>query len=151
MVETVRYLARCAACGHRAAADATVRTEYIARHPYTRHMLPVIAEDRARLDPWTGEPIPEPQAPGERELWACIQVTAQGGRPFLNSAQRKVFKRFGLWCPNCDLPLQPRPLKATPKPAKQCDDRCVAAISSTCDCSCGGARHGSAWIQEIRA
>jgi hypothetical protein len=34
-------------------------------------------------------------------------------------------------------------LKATMRPECPCDGRCTGARGHSCDCSCGGANHGS--------
>jgi hypothetical protein len=53
-------------------------------------------------------------------------------------------RRRGIWCEGHG-PMRVQPLKATYNPDKACDGRCTSAKRASCDCSCGGANHGSSF------
>ena len=40
-----------------------------------------------------------------------------------------------------------RRIQGTFNRSRQCDDRCLNAKSDKCNCSCGGANHGSMWLK----
>jgi 2'-5' RNA ligase len=48
-------------------------------------------------------------------------------------------------CIDCGAKVRTTRLKGVFKPSVVCDKRCTGARGSNCECSCGGANHGSAW------
>jgi len=51
-------------------------------------------------------------------------------------------QEFGI-CSSCFRAMDYGQLKATMRPECPCDGRCTGARGHSCDCSCGGANHGS--------
>lgn len=129
----VRYVGRCRTCGHRGAVDAIAHTYSASGRTYTSYGIALTVDDREEPDPWGGPP--------QLSLaqWASVPFVG------LQLHAHRAYKRLGLWCA-CDKALPLKPLKAVCNAARPCNDRCVNAVSITCDCACGGAKHGSAWI-----
>ncbi len=48
-------------------------------------------------------------------------------------------------CPQCGRLMNQGELKGRVVPEVPCDSRCTGARGHNCDCSCGGANHGSSW------
>lgn len=67
---------------------------------------------------------------------ACIG----GGRPTVYQGDLE----FGL-CPTCHHAMKYGVLDGTVVEGHVCDARCTSARGPSCDCSCGGKNHGSAW------
>lgn len=138
--QVIRCLGRCRLCGHRGAVDAEVRTIRIGAGSFEVPQVAVTGADYERLDPWATTSTQTP-APG----WVRIDILPR------DAVAARVFKRLGLWC-QCGSALRMRPLRAIRDETKRCDDRCKAAVTTACTCSCGGKQHGSSWtVREIGA
>lgn len=151
MAETVRYMARCRTCPRKGAVDAEMFTITLQGRTYTWPAIPVLDEDhddytrrlKQENDKSYRGPAPQmqpdflrvPQPPS----WTRFSLD-------MNGVARRVLIRVGLWCPDCNDQMRVKPLKATRNDAKRCNDVCLRATSTTCDCSCGGQNHGKAWL-----
>ena len=146
--QTARYVARCKGCGHKAAVDAELVTKAIQGREYTNPGIPLIPEDFVVTGP-DGEPRTV-----EKACWSHLSIP--DGRSHTrfhldwDGVAKNALKRVGLWCAcgNVDQ-LRVKPLTATRNDAKRCGSACHSAISSTCDCACGGKNHASAWIPQM--
>lgn len=58
---------------------------------------------------------------------------------------RQVFEQLGLFCPDHGATVKLRGVRGRIAQNVACTSRCHNAISDTCDCECGGRRHGEAW------
>lgn len=149
MTETVRYVARCRACGHKGAFDAELVTQTVQGRDYTNPVIRLLTEDFVVPDTLNGGTRTVEQAG-----WLYLVVPDGRARIRfsldLDGVGMQALKRLGLWCA-CDnvIELRVKALKATRNEAKRCGSACHSAVSATCDCSCGGKSHASAWIPQF--
>lgn len=53
-------------------------------------------------------------------------------------------------CDGCGKKMDYSPLSATLRPEVKCNGICIHARGGSCDCSCGGANHGTGWSAAYR-
>lgn len=148
--QTVRYVAKCRTCKRAGAVDAVAYAARIHGRDHEHHGIPIIDEDFPTEASWGG-----PVAAERYKDWTWVQMPQPPAwtrfRLDMDGVVYRVLVRVGLWCPDHEQ-MRVTPLKATRNESKRCDSRCQSATSRTCDCSCGGEQHGSAWIiQQIGA
>ena len=154
LVEAARYMGRCRTrgCSYRAVVDAEVRPYTYEGRVLTSDVIRLLPED---LCEYTVERRAETAAiiaangyPPQRDP----TLTMPDGRSWtrfrldLYGDVRRALIRVGLWCPHCDDEIKVTRLTAKRNDGKTCSRICMQAISSSCECSCGGSNHGRGWM-----
>jgi hypothetical protein len=122
--ETVRVFWKCKIKGCRETVVRDMPSHLTSRQVTARHRETYQAPDDIRDGNGRGWPI----------YWLAIPM---------DKDQRDAFEHNGLMCSTHNRPLWGEVLRATYKPEKVCDGRCINAKRASCDCSCNGEMHGS--------
>jgi hypothetical protein len=148
---TARYIGRCRTCAYRAVIDAemfSVTVQGKTSAWFGIRILDGDHDDHSRARQASYDALNE--AAGRTPVPAHVAMPRMapwdGFRLDMDGVARRALIRVGLWCPDCNVRILVKPLKAARNEAKRCSDVCKRATSITCDCACGGQMHGRAWM-----
>lgn len=114
-------------------------------HQRKRNTFPgVIREDRWTV--WTHWTIPTASGPANAHAaFAPARLAYLDLRSPWDVDWAEAMMGLGWFCWDHDHFMTVTPIKGTVNISKPCTPRCAAAYGPSCECVCGGERHGARW------